>query len=354
MTRRRGRRLFLTPRDGAGCSTKTASSTVAEIMKTAKLASPEGSIGTVDMEDAAIERAPDGSWSLLTCDNSILTGDTAFNCGAIAALNAMSDVWAKGGTPTRLAATLIVADSLDQHDICEIVRGAGAAAEAAGAFYVTGQTNRNIDGRSSWLGFAVTGTVAAGRQPMLKRGLRPGQVLVLTKPIGTGLVMMASEDGLLDEETLGATLETMLVSNQQASEVFMSFGVSACTDVSGSGLAGSIAEMVSASCKKALIRFSAIPLLPGTRDMAGHVGIRPTSNDANEIWSEDKAEWSFPENARRIRAILFDPQTSGGLLAGVEPDAADDVVTQLAAAVIGGAIIGGVEESDRPSVVVEE
>ena len=346
--------LFLPLRDGAGCSSKIPPSIVHDLLCHASLHAPHGSVATSAQDDAAAIPQEDGSWLILTTDNSMLTGETAFQCGMISALNAMSDVWAMGGEPQFLAGTLIRSPQLREQDIVDLLRGADAAVTAAGAFYVTGQMNQMLSDAPSWLGFTAVGRVKKSQPLMLKRNLRDGQVLILTKPIGTGLLLMAFQDELCSRHEIEAVLASMCSSNQIAARVLSDFGVDACTDVSGSGLGGSLAEMASASNLSIEVDFDRVPLFPGIFKIAQRRGSQPALNIGNRDWAKALSNWIFADidNQSTISAVLFDPQTSGGLLAGVNPTQAGAVVEQLSAAGVPAVIIGRVVTGQNRTITV--
>ncbi|MCP4545100.1 MAG: selenide, water dikinase SelD [bacterium] len=339
-------------RDGAGCSSKLAPAIVSEVLNKLKLGSPVDSYGA-GRDDAAAILQEDGSWLILTVDNSPLTGETPFNCGKIAALNAMSDVWAMGGKPYLLAGTLIAGHELSKESIVEVLEGADAAVRAANAFYVTGQMNRHINNSISWLGFAVVGNVEKGRPLMQKQNLASGQVLVLTKRIGTGMLLAALERDLGGDFDFDAVFESMCESNRQASEILSRAGVEACTDVSGSGLGGSLAEMVKLSAVEATVFFDRVPLFRGSYEAASILHIRTGLNSSNEDWAEDLVKWDWERPRKHeLRTLIFDPQTSGGLLAGVAEDQADGVLKELEEAGIPSSPIGRVESSGRSRITI--
>jgi selenide,water dikinase len=343
---KRPNKLFLPLKDGAGCSSKIPPSIVHQLLSRAELQAPGSFVAAQDQDDAAAIPQADGSWLILTADNSMLTGDTAFRCGMIAALNAMSDVWAMGGKPKYLAGTLVRSPWLKEDDIVEVLRGADAAIGAAGAYYVTGQMNQLISDAPSWLGFSAVGYVEKGLPLMRKANLREGQSLILTKSIGTGLVLMAYQDGLSSDYEVDKIIDSMCISNERASAILSSAGVDACTDISGAGLGGSLAEMVAASRVAVTLNFEGIPLFPGTLEAAQLQSARPALNLGNEDWGHELAKWVFRGERLLSAKILFDPQTSGGLLAGVDSSKLECIVEQLTAQGIPFAVIGRVEAGE--------
>jgi selenide,water dikinase len=226
-----------------------------------------------------------------------------------------------------LSAMLLGATEVLRQDGCTLIGGhSGEAEEAA-------------------LGFSVSG-LADPESLTRKSGLRPGDVLILTKPIGTGIVLAGNMRGLTRAAWLTATIRSMCVTNAAAAQVLRDHGVSACTDVTGFGLAGHLAEMTRASAVAATIWLDAVPVLPGALELAAQ-GVESTL---------------APDNARAVpnlstearERVLIDPQTSGGLLGGVPPERAAACLKALLAAGMTAAIIGVVEETspDAPMIRV--
>ena len=215
-----------------------------------------------------------------------------------------------------LTAMLLGATEVLNADGCDLVGGHSAeAAEPA-------------------LGFAVTGLADPGKV-LRKSGLRPGDYLILTKPIGTGVVLAGHMRGLAKAAWLQAAIASMRVTNATAARLFLAHRASACTDVTGFGLAGHLTEMLTASRMSAVIWPEQVPVLPGALELAGQ-GIESTL--APENWRALPGGDAAPRTA-----LLVDPQTSGGLLAGVSPDRAEACLTALLAAGMTAAIVGYVE-----------
>jgi selenide,water dikinase len=265
--------------------------------------------------------------------------------GQVAAAHALSDLHAMGARPWTALAIVAVPFGPGQKmraDLSAMLRGATEVLAADGCTLVGGHTG---EADEPALGFAVSG-LADPASLTRKSGLRPGDRLILTKPLGTGIVLAGHMRGLTRARWLSAAVESMRQSNWAAARIFRDFGVTACTDVTGFGLAGHLSEMALASRVAATIWRDAVPLLPGALELAGQ-GVESTL---------------APENARFVpnfsaeprERVLIDPQTSGGLLGGLPAERVHACLAALKAAGMPAAIVGVVEErrADAPAIRV--
>lgn len=245
--------------------------------------------------------------------------------GAVAAANALSDIYAMGATP--LMAQNIVGfpvKSLPLNILKEILRGGAAVANDAG---VTVAGGHSVDDNTPKYGMVVTGMVNPA-QLTCKKGALPGDILFLTKPLGSGIITTA-----LDREMAGKELETkiyqvMVHLNQGAARAMSDVGVNACTDITGFGLLGHLHEMLLASNAAANIQLSKVPILEDTWDLA-RAGVVSVGSHNNYRYLMPKIKWS-EEVSQEARLILCDAQTSGGLLIAVSPNKADRLHELLA------------------------
>ncbi len=246
--------------------------------------------------------------------------------GRIAAANSLSDVYAMGGRPL-LALNLVMfpAEALGGELLREILAGGGEVIAAAGASLAGGHS---VEDREPKYGLAVTGVVHP-EGIWRNVGARPGDALVLTKPLGTGVLFNACRAGKLPWPDLAALLPEVAALNRAAAEVAQGFEVHACTDITGFGFAGHALEMVRGSRVTLEISWSALPLFPGAVEMYRR-GETTGSNRANrQVCGEDLT--IEPRLAAHEEALLFDPQTSGGLLLAVPGADADRLVAALRA-----------------------
>jgi len=218
-----------------------------------------------------------------------------------------------------------------QNDLAAMMRGAVEVLTADGCSLIGGHS---AEAGEAALGFAVTG-LADPAMVWRKSGLRAGDALVLTKPLGTGIVLAAAMRGLAKARWLQAAIDSMRRSNADAAGVLRAFGVTACTDVTGFGLGGHLQEMLLASGVSASLDTAALKLLPGAAELA-------ESGIASTLAPENRAMLSVVAD-NPVLAFLVDPQTSGGLLAGVPAARAEACVVAMRALGIDAAVIGWVE-----------
>ncbi len=300
-------------------------------------------------DDAAVVRmAPDRA-VVATVDFFTPVVDDAYDFGRIAAANALSDVYAMGATPV-FALNLVgwPRDTLPFELLGEVLRGGADVAREAGAFVVGGHS---VDDPEPKYGMVVFGEVQPDRI-VRNAGAKPGDVLVLTKPIGTGVLTTALKRDLVTEQDLAPAVSAMTTLNAGAARAMATVGVHAATDVTGFGLLGHLRSLLEASGVAAEVRAAAVPLLPGARDVAER-GAIPGGTERNLASLTDAV--TFGASVSPIdRVLLADAQTSGGLLIAVAPERSDALVAALgrertpAAAVIGRVIAGS---AGRVSVV---
>ena len=267
--------------------------------------------------------------------------DDAYDFGRIAAANAFSDVYAMGATPL-LALNLVgwPRDTLPYDLLGEVLRGGADVARAAGAFVLGGHS---IDDPEPKYGMAVIGEVHPDRI-VTNAGARPGDALVLTKPIGTGVLTTALKRDLLSEPELAPAVTVMTTLNAAAARAMLAVGVHAATDVTGFGLLGHLHSLLEASGAAAEVTAHAVPLLPHARDMAAR-GAVPGGTQRNVTSLADSVSFAAGVD-ETARVLLSDAQTSGGLLIAVAPDRVAGLVAGLeragspAAAVIGRVVAG--------------
>ncbi len=308
---------------GGGCGCKVAPSVLQEILaKTAPgLVPKELLVGVETADDAAVYQINDTQAIVATTDFFMPIVDDPFDFGAIAATNALSDVYAMGASPLfALALVGMPVDRLPVETIRRVLEGGEAICAKAGIPVAGGHT---IDSVEPIYGLVAIGTVDPRH---LKRnvGARPGDTLVLGKPLGVGIYSAASKKGRLD----GARYAAMLASTTQLNTPGIALGhmssVHALTDVTGFGLLGHLLEMCRGSQVGARIEFGRLPLHPGVLDLARE-GIATGASKRNwESYGKDVV--LAPDLDDATRALLTDPQTSGGLLVACLPDAADEVL----------------------------
>lgn len=269
-------------------------------------------VGLESSDDAGVIKLDDERALVQTVDFITPIVDDPYYFGRIAAANSLSDVYAMGGTPlTALNICLFPVTKLESENLKRILAGALSAVVEAGAFLVGGHS---IEDKELKFGLSVTGIV---HPKGIWRNNTPqnGNGLVLTKPLGTGIISTAIKAGMADEKDEAEIIVSMSSLNKTASEVAKKYSPSACTDVTGFGLIGHLSEMISGSGKGALLKSSEIPLFSSVLEHASS-GMIPGGAGANKKTFECRVDCSTKIDDL-VYDILFDPQTSGGLLLSV-------------------------------------
>ena len=297
-------------------------------------------MGLSKPDDAAVYKMSDELALVQTVDFFPPIVDDPYAYGEIAVANALSDVYAMGGTP--LMALNIVGFPVDlPKDILgRVLQGGMSKAKEAGVLIVGGHT---VDDAEPKYGVAVTGVVKPGRQVTVDAA-KPGDVLVLTKPIGTGIITTAGKAERVDSEVLEGAVRIMSTLNRAASEAMVKVGVNACSDVTGFGLLGHLLNIVEASGVAARLNLSEVPVLAGALELLDD-GIAPGGTHRNLESIDPKVAWdaSVDQNGR---LLLSDAQTSGGLLISVEPARLDSLLAELRTfGVETRSVIGAIVES---------
>jgi len=313
-----------------GCAAKVGESTLSRALERLGVASdPSVVLGLGVPDDVAAVATERGEIVVSSVDGFRAFTDDPYLVGRVAAVNAASDLWAKGATPRWALASVEIPDlepARAEETLYQTLAGARAALDADGITLVGGHTT---SGAELHVGFAVHGTAPSADALMRKGGVSPGERLILTKPLGTGVLFFADMRGRARGAWMEAAIASMVRSNAAAARVARAHGATACTDVSGFGLAGHLGEMLRASKCAAILDLAALPLLPG----------------AGALLARGDRSTFHPENAKARRAlridasaqahpaldILFDPQTSGGLLFAVPAERAEAALTALRA-----------------------
>ena len=303
-------------------------------------------VGLPTADDAGVYRISDDVLLVQTVDFFTPIVDDAHDWGRIAAANALSDVYAMGGRPiTALSIVGWPREKLSLDLLGDVADGAVAVLAEAGCVLLGGHT---VDDPEPKYGLAVTGIVHPD-DLVTNAAARPGDVLVLTKPIGTGIIATAIKRGDAPPEVQHAAVDTMAALNAAAARAMRRVGVRAATDVTGYGLLGHLGEMIRASGVSATVEAGAVPLLPGAEELAA-AGAVPGGTRRN---LESVARFTdFGDAAEITRLLLADAQTSGGLLMAVDAPLAGALLQALDDEGVAGARIGRTrsrEFSDGPS-----
>ena len=318
-----------------GCGAKVGASVLAPALASlVPLHNPAVLVGLQSPDDAAIVQVPTGYAMVHTVDFFRAFVDDPYRFGKIAANHALGDIFAMGAQPQSATAIATVPPGLDrqtQATLSQMMTGAVDMLNAAGCTLVGGHTG---EGQELALGFAINGLVAVSPQGelqgvMRKAGMQAGDVLILTKPLGTGTLFAAHALGLARGRWIEAALRQMEQSNQGAAQTLHAHGARACTDVTGFGLLGHLVEMTRPSGVDAEINLAALPVLDGALACLGlgHVSSLHQAN-ARMRWALANPDTVGTSPTPRL-SLLFDPQTAGGLLSSVPADQADACLLAL-------------------------
>lgn len=329
----------------AGCAAKQPPGYLFPLLQTLPpIVDPNVLVGTATADDAAVYKLSDEMALVLTTDFFTPIVDSPYDFGAVAAANALSDVYAMGGKPLTALSIVGFPDALLPPEVlADILRGAADKAAEAGIAIVGGHT---IKTEEPIFGLAVVGTVAPDRV-LANDKAQPGDVLILTKPLGLGIITTAAKNG---EDRLGAittAIRIMSTLNRASSEAITRIGgAHALTDVTGFGLLGHLRNMVTASEVCARIYLDRVPILPPAREYVQE-GIAPGGTHANHRFLADYVTYAA-DLSKEDQLLLCDAQTSGGLLAAVAPDRAEAMIAALRAAGASEAAVIGVIEALPP------
>lgn len=301
---------------------------------------PNALVDSSTGDDAAVYRLSEDRALVVTTDFFTPVVDDPRDFGHIAAANALSDIYAMGARPlfglnlVAFPRSLLADGILD-----EILEGGGEVCREAGIPILGGHS---IDDPEPKFGLVAVGEVHPDRV-VRNAGARPGDAVVLTKPVGSGVVATAIKEGAATPSAISAAVQVMATLNKGASEAMLEVGVSACTDVSGFGLLGHLRNLARASGVHAEIHAASVPLLPGARELAaaGHV---PGGSRRNLADLTEDVRWS-DEIDDALRTLLADAQTSGGLLMCVPPERLETLLEALEGRAPAAAVLGRIVEA---------
>jgi selenide,water dikinase len=313
------------------------------------ISDPNLIIGLERAEDAGVYRLSDEMALIQTVDFFTPIVDDPYQFGQIAAANALSDVYAKGGRPlTALNIVCFPVKTFDLAVLKETLLGGLDKLREAGVLLVGGHS---IDDPEMKYGLAVTGTIHP-QKVVLNNSARPGDQLILTKAIGTGIISTAIKQGAASREAITLAVNSMAALNKQAGELMVATGVSAATDITGFGLLGHTAEMIENTGMGMVIRAAEVPILPQAKELAQE-GFIPGGLRRNQEYRRNMVSFGagVPEY---LKDLLFDPQTSGGLLIALAPEKAAALLKNLREGGIReAAIIGEVVGAHAGQISVE-
>jgi selenide,water dikinase len=307
-------------------------------------------VGLERGDDAAVYRLNDDLAIIQTIDFITPIVDDPYTFGQIAAANALSDAYTMGGRP--LTAMNVVCFPIKSQDISvlsEILRGGFDKLREAGCILVGGHS---VEDDELKYGLSVTGVVHPDRM-ITKEGAEIGDKLILTKPLGTGLISTALKGGLAGEEAVNRIAGSMVTLNRRASELMLEAGAHACTDITGYGLLGHACGMIEDGQPGMELYVGALPLFPEAKEFAG-MGLAPAGTQRNKEFRIGMIELAY-EMDDEMWSVLFDPQTSGGLLISVPDKEAEALLQNLhRSGIEDAAIIGAVIGKPKGKIIIRE
>jgi selenide,water dikinase len=333
---------------GAGCGCKISPSVLKEILATSEDFPPHPAliVGHDSNDDAAVIEDTKGNWIISTTDFFMPIVDDAYDFGKIAATNALSDVYAMGGTPLMAVAILgWPISKLPASEAARVVEGGRFICRMAGIPLAGGHT---IESPEPFFGLAVTGTVE--REHLRKNNTpQQGDVLFITKPIGLGVITTAAKRGLDASDELQEAISYMCTLNKMGAELARIRGVHAMTDITGFGLIGHLLEMIQSPDLCATLDYASIPVLPAARKWVSQFVYPDMTTKNHSAFSS----FVSPLNAEQM-LLLNDPQTSGGLLVSVSPEEAHHVAeVMMRFGILEPKPIGQIEQSGEIKISVK-
>jgi selenide,water dikinase len=316
--------------------------------KLARQHDPNVLVGFDHADDAGVYQIAPDQALVQTVDFFTPVVDDPYTFGQIAATNALSDVYAMGGKPLTSLALVCFPDKADLEILERILAGGLSKMIEAGCTVIGGHSIRDEETK---FGYAVTGLIDP-KKILTNGGAKPGDALILTKALGTGVISTAIKKGKAEPGWIEAAVQSMTTLNKKAAEVIREkeYKVHAMTDVTGFGLIGHAREMALASNVALRLSSKDIPILPGALDCirAGHI---PGGLTNNRDFAECVVSYDDPIGAE-VKTLLFDPQTAGGLLISIVEDDCEELVLDLQDAAVPARYIGNVTESQKPLIRV--
>lgn len=327
----------------AGCGAKVGAGTLSQMLEGFKTHIDENLlVGYDKSDDACVYKITEDTAIVETTDFFPPIVDDPYLYGQIAAANALSDVYAMGGEPKLALNIFCIPEKMDKVTVTEILRGGYDKVYEAGAVIAGGHT---INGAEPIYGLAVTGVVDPNKM-LTNSSARPGDALILTKPLGIGIITTAAKAGLVDENVLNRIYIQMATLNKQSRDIMVRYPVSSCTDVTGFSLLGHSLEMAEGSGVTINIDSGKIPYHPEATEYA-KMGMIPAGAYRNRDFTEGKICLER-EIDRALLDIMYDPQTSGGLLISVPAEYANEMAEAMNASIIGNVT----DKSDYPIIIM--
>ncbi|MBQ8620275.1 MAG: selenide, water dikinase SelD [Clostridia bacterium] len=332
----------------AGCGAKVGAGTLARMLEGFKThQDPRLIVGYDKSDDASVYVLDDNTALVQTTDFFPPIVDDPYLYGQIAAANALSDVYAMGGEPRLALNILCLAKDMDDHTVQEILRGGYDKAYEAGAIITGGHT---IQGAEPIYGLAVSGFVHP-KKVLTNSGAQPGDVLILTKPLGIGILTTAAKADLVEPDVLERIYCQMATLNKTARDIMVKYPAHCCTDVTGFALLGHCCEMAQGSGSSVHLRAEDIPFHPEAYELA-EMGFIPAGAYRNRAFAEAHVH-AAQSISRAMQDICYDPHTSGGLLMAIPQAYAKACLAELKSAIPQAAIVGYVTERGEAAIYLE-
>ena len=322
----------------AGCGAKVGAGVLAQLLEGIRVhEDPNLLVGFDKSDDASVYKVSDDLALVQTVDFFPPIADDPYLFGQIAATNALSDVYAMGGEPKLCLNIMAIPESMPKEAVHQLLRGGYDKVYEAGALITGGHSILDEEPK---YGLAVTGFVHPDRV-LTNSGARPGDVLLLTKPLGIGVLTTAAKTDMASPAAAALAQQLMTTLNKSARDAMVQYRVHACTDVTGFGLLGHACEMAQGSGVELELRVEDIDLIPEAVELA-RMGILPAGMYRNRAFAEGEVDAGVTELCKQD--LLYDPQTAGGLLMAVDPADADALLAELRRCVPSAQRIGVVQE----------
>lgn len=330
----------------AGCGAKVGAGVLAKLLEGIKVREdPNLLVGFDRSDDASVYRVSDELALVQTLDFFPPIADDPYTFGQIAATNALSDVYAMGGEPKLALNILCIPADMPKETVHALLRGGYDKVYEAGALITGGHSILDEEPK---YGLSVTGFVHPDRV-LTNSGAHEGDVLLLTKPLGIGILSTAQKVDMLSDEGAALAKKLMTTLNRAARDCMVQFRVHACTDVTGFGLMGHLLEMAQGSDLTAVIDTSAVDIIPEALSLA-RIGLLPEGMYRNRTFAEEHVDAGDVEVA--VQDVLFDPQTAGGLLMAVDPADADALYAMLKENVPSAQRIGTLKRAEGKRIIL--
>ena len=331
---------------GGGCTAKLGPGILSRVLERIPKKYDENLlIGFESSDDASVYKLTDDIAMVQTLDFFPPMVDDPYTFGKIAAANALSDIYAMGGEVKTALNIVCFPEQMDLNILGDIIQGGSEKVEEAGGVLSGGHSIMDQDVK---YGLSVTGIINPNKIYQ-NNGCKVGDKLILTKPLGVGIISTANRVGEASKEAMDKAIESMCTLNKYAAEIIKKYDVHACTDVTGFSLLGHLNEMVAGDCS-AIIDSTKVPYIKEARQYADEF-LLTAAAQRNRNFLQDKVLFNIDDFA--MEEILFDPQTSGGLLIAVNPEDVEDIMKELETLSLPCGVIGEVVNQKQHKIIVE-